>query len=41
MLVDENKKPVVDSKGKQKSRNYFRCFVVYNIENTTLEAKKN
>ena len=37
-LVDENKKPVVDSKGKQKSRNYFRCFVVYNIENTTLEA---
>ena len=38
-LVDENKKPVVDSKGKQKSRNYFRCFVVYNIENTTLEAK--
>ena len=39
-LVDENKKPVVDSKGKQKTRNYFRCFVVYNIENTTLEAKK-
>lgn len=39
-LVDENKKPVVDSKGRQKSRNYFRCFVVYNIENTTLEAKK-
>ena len=38
-VVDENKKPVVDSKGKQKSRNYFRCFVVYNIENTTLEAK--
>lgn len=38
-LVDANKKPVVDSKGKQKSRNYFRCFVVYNIENTTLEAK--
>ena len=38
-LIDENKKPVVDSKGKQKSRNYFRCFVVYNIENTTLEAK--
>jgi antirestriction protein ArdC len=37
-VVDENKKPVVDSKGKQKSRNYFRCFVVYNIENTTLEA---
>jgi antirestriction protein ArdC len=38
-VVDDNKKPVVDSKGKQKSRNYFRCFVVYNIENTTLEAK--
>lgn len=38
-VVDANKKPVVDSKGKQKSRNYFRCFVVYNIENTTLEAK--
>jgi len=37
-VVDDNKKPVVDSKGKQKSRNYFRCFVVYNIENTTLEA---
>jgi antirestriction protein ArdC len=36
-VVDANKKPVVDSKGKQKSRNYFRCFVVYNIENTTLE----
>jgi len=36
-VVDDNKKPVVDSKGKQKSRNYFRCFVVYNIENTTLE----
>jgi antirestriction protein ArdC len=39
-LVDKDKKPVVDSKGKQKSRNYFRCFVVYNIENTTLEPKK-
>ena len=39
-VVDANKKPVVDSKGKQKSRNYFRCFVVYNIENTTLEPKK-
>ena len=30
-VVDENKKPVVDSKGKQKSRNYFRCFVVARV----------
>jgi antirestriction protein ArdC len=39
-LVDSNKKPILDDKGNQKMRTYFRCFVVYNIENTTLEAKK-
>lgn len=36
---DENGKPKINSKGQQQLKFYFRCFVVYNIANTSLEAK--
>ena len=35
---DENGKPKIKD-GKQQLKFYFRCFVVYNIANTSLEAK--
>ena len=37
-VKDENGKPKIKN-GQQQIKFYFRCFVVYNIENTTLEAK--
>jgi len=40
VVKDENGKPKITTKGQQQIKFYFRCFVVYNIENTTLEAKK-
>ena len=39
VVKDENGKPKITTKGQQQIKFYFRCFVVYNIENTTLEAK--
>lgn len=38
-VLDENKNPIKDINGMQKTRAYFRCFVVYNIDNTTLDPK--
>jgi antirestriction protein ArdC len=37
-VKDENGKPKIKN-GQQQIKFYFRCFVVYNIENTSLEAK--
>jgi antirestriction protein ArdC len=37
-VKDENGKPKI-KKGQQQIKFYFRCFVVYNIENTSLKAK--
>jgi antirestriction protein ArdC len=37
-VKDENGKPKIKN-GQQQIKFYFRCFVVYNIANTSLEAK--
>jgi antirestriction protein ArdC len=37
-VKDENGKPKIKN-GQQQIKFYFRCFVVYNIENTSLKAK--
>lgn len=39
VVKDENGKPKITTKGQQQIKFYFRCFVVYNIENTTLDPK--